>query len=71
MLGGANRGPACSKVVSPQNQVKYNEYTPEEGAKMGRYSTENGSSKVAKQFSLLLDGKLPCSLRHCGYIIFG
>jgi len=40
MLGGANHGPTCSKVVSPQNQAKYNEYTPEEGAKMGRYGAE-------------------------------
>jgi len=38
---------------------KFNKYTPEERAKMGRYDAENGPSKVAKHSSLLLDGKLP------------
>ena len=65
-LGKANHSPTWSKVVSPQNQEKYNEYTPEERAKMGRYGAENGSYKVAKPLSLLLAGKLPCSLRHSG-----
>jgi len=37
---------------------------------MGRYGAENGSYKVAKPLSLLLAGKLPCSLRHSGYVIF-
>ena len=37
---------------------------------MGRYSAENGPFKVTKHFSLLLDGKLTCSLRRSGYIIF-
>jgi len=38
--------------------------------KMGRYGAENGSSKVTEHFSLLLDGKLTCSLHHSGYVIF-
>jgi len=39
--------------------VKYNEYTPEERVKMGRYGTENGPAKVARHFSQLLDRKPP------------
>jgi len=38
---------------------------------MERYSTENGPCKVTKYFSLLLDGKLTCSLHRCGHVIFG
>ena len=53
---------------------KFNQYLPEERAKMGRYGTENGLSKVDNHVSLLLDGKLPLrlphSLRCSGYIIF-
>ena len=37
---------------------------------MGRYGAENGPSKVTKHFSLLLDGKLTCTLRRSGYVIF-
>lgn len=37
--GGENRGPTCSKVVSPQN-------TPEERAKTGRYGTECDPAKA-------------------------
>ena len=37
---------------------------------MGRYSVENGPSKVARYFSQLIDCKLLCSLRHSGDIIF-
>ena len=48
----------------------YNEYTPEERAKMGRYGAENSPYKVIKHFCLLLDGKLTCSLRRSGYVIF-
>ena len=45
-----------------QSQVKENEYTPKERAKMGRYGTENRPSKVNRHFSQLVDGKLPHSL---------
>jgi len=38
--------------------------------KRGRYGTENGPSKVARHFSQLIDGKLPCSLRRSRDIIF-
>ena len=44
--------PTCSNAVSPQSQVKENEYTPKERAKTGRYGTENGPSKVNRHFSL-------------------
>ena len=37
---------------------------------MGRYGGENSPYKVTKHFSLLLDGKLTCSLHHSGYVIF-
>ena len=37
---------------------------------MVRYGAENGPFKVTKLFSLLLDGKLTCSLHHSGYVIF-
>jgi len=37
---------------------------------MGRYGAENSPSKVTKHFSLLLDGKLTCSLHLSGYVIF-
>jgi len=58
-LGEANCGPTCSKAVPPRSQVKYNKYTPKKRVKMGRYG---GPSKVARNFSQLLDGKLPRSL---------
>ena len=41
---------ACSKVVSPLSEVKYNKYTPEERAKNG---TENLPAKAARHFSQL------------------
>ena len=52
-------------------QSAYSEYTLGEKAKMGRYGTKNGSSKVTKHFSfsLPLDGKLTCTCR-LSYIIF-
>ena len=48
----------------------YNENTPEERVKMGRYGAEDSPSKFTRHFSLLLDGKLTCRLRHSGYVIF-
>jgi len=59
-----------SLTSKPSKILTYNECIPEERAKMGRYGTENGLSKVAKHFSLLLDGKLTCSVCYSGYIIF-
>jgi len=40
------------------------------GGQDGKVWRRNGLSKVTKQFSLLLDGKLLCSLHHCGHIVF-
>lgn len=37
---------------------KYNEYTLEDRAKMGRHGAENGPAKAARHFPQLLDGKL-------------
>ena len=51
-------------------QSTYNEYILEERAKMRRYGAENSPSKVTEHFSLLLDGKLICSLCCSGYVIF-
>ena len=72
-LGGANHSlhahvPRQSHLETKRSS--YNEYMLEEKAKIGRYGAKNGLSKVTKHFSLLLDGKLTCSLRHSGYIIF-
>ena len=60
--------PTCSKAVSPQSQAKENEYRPEVRVKMG--TAENGLSRVARHFSQLIDGKLPCSSRRSGDDIF-
>jgi len=72
VLGRANHGPTHAPRRShfETKQSTYNEYTPEERAKMGRYGAENSPSKVTKHFSLLLDGKLTCSLHLSGYVIF-
>ena len=56
-LGGANHGSAHTHAPR-QSHLKtkrstYNEYTPEERAKIGRYGAENGPSKVTKHSSLL------------------
>ena len=60
--------PTCSKAVSPQSQAKENEYRPEVRVKMG--TADNGLSRVARHFSQLIDGKLPCSSRRSGDDIF-
>ena len=54
-------------------QSAYSEYTLEERAKMGRYGTKNGLSKVNKHFSfsLLLDGKLTSKCRLRRTSLFG
>ena len=44
-------------AVKSSEVLSYNEYTPEERAKMGRYGAKNGPSKITKHFSLLSDGK--------------
>ena len=46
----------------------YNQYTLEERVKMGRCGAKSDLSKVTRHFSLLLVGKLTCSLHHSGYI---
>ena len=44
------------KAVTPRG--KYNTYTPEERARVGKYAAENGASKAASYFSKLLDRKI-------------
>ena len=43
MRHALNRGPTCSKMVSPRSETKYNvnEYTMNERMKMGRYGAQN------------------------------
>ena len=56
--------------MKPNKALKYNEYTLQR-VKMGRYGGENSPYKVTKHFSLLLDGKLTCSLRLVVTSFFG
>ena len=44
------------KAVTPRG--KYNCYTPEERAKIGKYAAENGATRAARYFSELLDRKI-------------
>lgn len=44
------------KAVTPRG--KYNSYTPEERAKIGKYAAENGATRAARYFSELLDRKI-------------
>ena len=37
---------------------KYNHYTPEQRARIGRYAAENGGSRAALHFSAMLDVKV-------------
>ena len=47
-----------------KTQVKYNECTTEERAKVGRYADESGPAKATRHFS---GGKLPWGLRRSGF----
>uniref|UniRef100_A0A1X7T1B3 Uncharacterized protein n=1 Tax=Amphimedon queenslandica TaxID=400682 RepID=A0A1X7T1B3_AMPQE len=38
---------------------KYNDYTPEQRARIGKYAYENGPTKAAKHFSQVLDKTVP------------
>ena len=42
------------KAEEKQGRGKYNEYTPEERAVIGKYTAENGPSKACKYFSKAL-----------------
>ena len=44
--------------------LRFNEYTPEVKAKMGRFGTECGLAKAARHFPQFLDGKL-----HEAYVV--
>ena len=50
-LGDLNQ--SGKKAVTPRG--KYNSYTPEERAKIGKYAAENGSTRAARYFSELLE----------------
>ena len=73
MLGVANRGPTrAPRRLKPSEALNYNEYTPEESAKIGSMDdVENSPSQVTKlNTCLFLDGKQTCNLHRGGYIIF-
>ena len=42
----------------PKKRGKYNQYTPEQRAMIGRYAAENGGSKAALHFSAKLKTKV-------------
>ena len=42
-----------------KKQTKYNEYTREQRAEIGRYAAENGSTRAAKHFFHVLNTNVP------------
>ena len=50
---------ALRRSHAPPSQARENEYPS--WVKMGRYGAENRPPKVARHFSQLIDGKLPCT----------
>ena len=51
------REAAKPQKASPQG--KYNDYTPQERAWIGKHAAENGPTKAAKHFSQVLNQKVP------------
>ena len=51
------REAAKPQKASPRG--KYNDYTPQERAWIGKYAAENGPTKAAKHFSQVLNRKVP------------
>ena len=49
------------KAEEKQGCGKYNKYTPEEIAAIGKYTAENGPSKACKHFSKALERNIPKS----------
>ena len=45
--------------TSKKGRGKYNDYTAEERAKIGKYAEENGPARAVRHFSKILDRKLP------------
>ena len=52
-LAGENSG---KKIATPRG--KYNSYTPEERAQIGKYALENGNTRAARHFSKVLNRKV-------------
>ena len=46
-----------TKARKQTTRGKYNEYTPEERAQIGKYSTENGPTRAARHFFELINRK--------------
>lgn len=44
---------------TPTKRGKYNDYTPEQRAQIGKYAAENGPTRAAKHFSQLLKRSIP------------
>ena len=45
--------------TSKKGRGKYNDYTAEERAKIGKYAAENGPARAVRHFSKILNKKLP------------
>ena len=65
-LGESSSEPTASKAVTPRG--KYNSWLRAERARVGKYATENGSTKAARYFSKLLDNRIiseKANVRRC------
>ena len=49
----------ATKPQKASPRGKYNDYTPQERAWIGKYAAENGPTKAAKHFSQVLNRKVP------------
>ena len=47
-----------------RKRVEYGDYSPETRFKIARYAIENGNSRVAKDFSYVLERKINESMVH-------
>ena len=48
-----------SKARTPMTRGKYNDYTPEQRAQIGKCAAENGPTRAAKHFSKLMSRNIP------------
>ena len=52
-VGKVLDGGADLHEVQPKTRGKYDDYTPEQRAQIGKYAAENGPTRAAKHFSQL------------------
>ena len=50
-IEAANKGVTKALDSKSQKRGKYNSYTPEQRAKIGKYAAENGASRAAKYYT--------------------